>query len=104
MIDTNPRQPVPAELPSFEKQAHTAALVNAFGSNEVRERMDTWQTVVRKIITAAELIQREEAQPTRERDGQPSPMLTLHQLRPQERATREALADQVAAELGHRTK
>jgi hypothetical protein len=31
LMDTNPPQPVPAELPSLEEQAHTVALVQAFG-------------------------------------------------------------------------
>jgi hypothetical protein len=65
--------------------------------------METWRAVVRKIIIAVELIKREEAEPTRQRDGEPSSRLTLHELQPQERTTREALANQVAIELGHRT-
>jgi hypothetical protein len=92
-------------LPSLEEQAHTVALVQAFGSDEVLERMETWRAVVRKIITPVELIKWEEADPaTRQRDGEPIARVALDELRPQERTTREALANQVAVELGHRAE
>ena len=42
-------QPVP-DMPPPEEQAHTGALVKAFGSDEVRERMETWRTVVLEVI------------------------------------------------------
>ena len=104
MIDTNPPQPVPAELPSLEEQAHTVALVQTFGSDEVLERMKTWRAVVKEIITTVELIKWEEADPaTRQRDGQAIARVALDELRPQERERREALAKQVAFELGCRT-
>jgi hypothetical protein len=104
MIDTNPPQPVPAELPSLEEQAHTVALVQAFGSHEVLEWMKTWRAVVKKIITTVELIKWEEADPaTRQRAGEPIARVALDELRPQELGRREALAKQVAFELECRT-
>jgi len=32
------------------EQAHTEAVVRAFGSNEVREHMETWRDLVRQVI------------------------------------------------------
>jgi hypothetical protein len=101
VFGTTPPEPIPA---SPAEQAHTGALVNAFGSDRVLERMETWRAVVRKIITTVELVGWEEADPaTRQREGEPTARATLHELRPQECTAREALANQVAAELGHRT-
>ena len=96
--DTNPPQPVPAELPSLPEQAHTEALVNAFGSAEVRERMKTWRDVALEVISTVTQIRWEEADPT---GAEESPRRTLEHLRGQERVAREALANQVAVELGH---
>jgi hypothetical protein len=98
MIDTN--QSVPPS-PSSQEQAHTGALVNAVGSHEVRERMETWRAVVRQVISTVEQIKWEESDPTRH--SEQSPRLALEKLRAQERLAREALGSQVAFELGHRT-
>jgi hypothetical protein len=104
LMDTNPPKPVPIELPSLEEQVRTVALVRAFGSDEVLERMETWLDVVMKMITTVELIKWEEAEPaTRQSDDEPIARVTLGELRTEERTTREALANQVAVELGHRT-
>ena len=94
-FDTNPPQPVPS-LPSLEQQARTEALVRAFGSDKVRERMESWRTVVRQMLSAARLIYMG-----------PIPGLDkpIHldarrkfdlELRPQERSARSALGSQVA--------
>ncbi|HTX93863.1 MAG TPA: hypothetical protein VME67_02880 [Mycobacterium sp.] len=96
MMDTNPPQPVPP-LPSLDEQAHAEAFVRAFGSNDVRERMDKWEAVLRQVVSTVEQIQWEEADPRRASER--SPRLTLQQLRPQERAARQTLAEQVSAEL-----
>jgi hypothetical protein len=101
MIDTNPPQPIPAELPSLAEQAHTEALVNTFGSDEVRKRMKDWRDVVLEVISTVQQIKWEEEQPARY--SEESPRRTLEQLRAQERVAREALANQVAVELQHRT-
>ncbi|MGB8386684.1 hypothetical protein [Mycobacterium sp.] len=94
-------QPPSTPLPSLEVQADTEALVNAFGSAEVRELLETWRSVLREVISTVAQIQWEESDPTRA--SQQSPRLTLESLRGQERTTREALAKQVAVELGQRT-
>ena len=96
MIDTNPPGPV-RPLPSFEEQAHTEAVVRALGSKEVREQMEKWEAVLRRVISTVEQIHWEESSPSRA--SQRSPRLTLEELRPQERAARQALAEQVSAEL-----
>ncbi|QYL19163.1 hypothetical protein [Mycolicibacterium pallens] len=98
--DTVPPRPVPAELPSLAEQAHTQALVNAFGSGDVRVRMKDWQDVVQDVLVTVQQIQWEEAD--RERYSEESPRRTLERLRGSERIAREALTDQVAVELGHR--
>ncbi len=99
--DTNPPQPVPAELPSLPEQAHTEALINAFGSAEVRERMKTWRDIVSEVISTVTQIRWEEADPTGKRYSEESPRRTLERLRGEERVAREGLANQVAAELRH---
>ncbi len=99
VVQTGPPPNTP--LPSFEEQAHTEALVRAFGSDAVRERMETWRSVVRQMVTQAELTEWEEAHPTQGPSLGKSPRVTLHELRPEERTAREALANQVAVELGH---
>jgi hypothetical protein len=96
MMDTSPPQPVPP-LPSLEEQAHAEAVVRAFGSNEVRERMENWEAVLRRVVSTVEQVGWEEADPRRA--SQRSPRLTLEELRPQERVARQALAEQVSAEL-----
>jgi hypothetical protein len=87
-------------LPTLAEQAHTQAIVRAFGSNEMREHMATWRDLVRQVISTVEQVKWEEGRPTQR--SQPSPRLTLEQLRGEERTARKALADQVAVELGHR--
>jgi hypothetical protein len=99
MINTMPPQSDPP-LPTLAEQAHTEAVVRAFGSNEVRAHTETWRDLVRQVILTVEQVKWEEGQPTQH--SQPSPRLTLEQLRGEERTAREALADQVAVELGHR--
>ena len=59
IMDTNPPQSVPP-LPSLVEQAHTGALVNAFGSHGVLERMETWQSVVHQMIATTRLIELED--------------------------------------------
>jgi hypothetical protein len=95
MIDTHPPQPDPP-LPTLEVQAHTQAVVKAFGSSQVRERLENWESVVKKAISTVAVahmtkdvpVEAAQARVTLERD-----------LRPQERAAREALAEQISAEL-----
>jgi hypothetical protein len=96
MIDTNPPQ-LHRPLPSFDEQAHVEAVVMAFGSNEVRKLMADWRGVVVKINATVQQINWEESNPLRA--SQRSPRLTLEELLPEERAARQALAEQVSAEL-----
>jgi len=92
-------------LPSLEMQADTAALVNAYGTAAVRQRMETWEAVVRQMITQAELVDWEERDPPKagdprlERPYTNSPRGALDRLRPQEAETRRAFEDQVRVEL-----
>ncbi len=88
-------------LPSFEVQADASALMGAFGSEAVREKREAWESVVRKMASLVNQIRWEEADPTGGRIPQISSRATLHELRPDERAARQALADQVAVELRH---
>jgi hypothetical protein len=103
LFDTNPPLPVPP-LPELQEQAHVTALVKAFGSDEVLERMETWRTVVRKMLHTGRLIELEDKGYSIRQAGEPTARQDFDlELRPQERRTREALANQVAIELGHRT-
>ncbi len=96
--DTIPPRPVPP-MPSVPEQAHTEALVKAFGSAQVRERMEAWRDVVKEMFVTLQLIRWVEADPSRHRDVDENPRLKLEDLRRDERMNREALADQVAREL-----
>ena len=80
----------------------TAALVAAFGTVEVREKSDAWQAVVRQMITAAELVVWEEADPTGGRLSEISQRARIHELRPDEKRTRDELGAQVRSELRFR--
>ncbi|MFI5583753.1 hypothetical protein ACIA5G_01860 [Amycolatopsis sp. NPDC051758] len=105
MMDTDPPQPVPP-LPEIEAQTEVEATVSAFGSHEVRSRLDRWREVVRDIISAVGLIDLERDAAQKGHSGSVDfgqPYMKLRELRPVEREARRALADQVAAELGHRT-
>lgn len=102
VVDTNPPQPDP-DLPSINERAHTEALVKAFGSAEVRERMEVWRDVVKEMIATVGLIRWIEADTTAHRGIQENPRGKLEGLRRQEREAREALGNQVAVELRHHT-
>ncbi len=92
--DTEPPQPVP-EMPSLVEQAHTEALVRAFGSEKVLQRMKTWRGVLREMQALDNVIRLAPGDHHQARSG-------FDELRPQEKAAREALGDQVAVDLGHR--
>lgn len=104
IMDTNPPQPVPP-LPDLRQQARVGALVGAFGSDRIRDLMDEWMTVVKKMISTHELIDveasdRQTGRPTT-RQG-PSLYGVIQDLRPKEREARAELTDCIARELGHR--
>ncbi len=96
LFDTHPPAPVPP-LPTLEAQARVDALVKAFGSTEVLACADRWRTVVLKLIKEDRLIKM-----GLEHEVEHSPRGRFFELQKEERATREALGNQVAIELGHR--
>ncbi len=101
IVGTTPRE---VALPSLVEQANTRALVRAFGSAEVLKRLETWITVVQQMTNTAELIEQEDMGRQVVQEGERAPRARFAlDLRPQERETREAIANQVAVELGHRT-
>ena len=103
VIQTGPLPETP--LPSPEVQAATAALLAAFGSEEVRQLGETWDAVVRQMIRQAELVQFDESNPPQpgdprlQRHYQNSPRWVIDTLRPEEQRTRRALGAQVRSEL-----
>jgi hypothetical protein len=100
---TTAPQPDPP-LPSLEEQAHTNALVKAFGSDAVRQHMANWRSVVDKMITTARSIKWRESGQSVPQENEPNWRRVFdEELRPQEREERESLANQVAHELGCRS-
>lgn len=94
MLDTDPPQPDPP-LPSLEVQGHVQAVVRAFGSPKVIERMESWEAVVREAnmtVAVARMkdIPREAFKARRTLD---------EGLRPQERSARRVLAEQISTDL-----
>jgi hypothetical protein len=101
MHDSNPPQPLPP-LPEIGEQTEAEALVNAFGSDDVRKSFNSWRKVVWDIIWADAEIDREQESGKRYRpetsdDGEPYER--LHKLRPAELKARETLTRQIRAEL-----
>lgn len=95
-------------IPSLEIQADTAALLAAFGSEDVRELGERWEAVVRQMIRNAELVEFEERNPPMPGDStdyrwqrpyENSPRWVIHTLRPDEKLARDALGAQVRSEL-----
>jgi hypothetical protein len=94
-------------LPDLAEQAKVEAVVGAFGSDAVRERMQVWRAVVLDMIRKDDVLRRDDAET--KRGSQPSGLDTadvwrlIHEARPKERETRELLTHEIAAELGHRS-
>ncbi len=82
-------RPVP-DLPSLESQRRVRARIAAYGSRAVKDRMRAWDTVGFAALRAAEGISR----------GDDNARLDLHERRGKEKEAREALADEIANELG----
>jgi len=95
MVDTDPPQP-DLPLPTLGVQAHTEAVVRAFGSPQLRERMESWETIVRKAISTVRVGHMMASLP---REATQARLTLERDLRPQERSARQALAEQVSAEL-----
>ena len=89
-------------LPSLEEQAHVQALVAAYASSEVKQLMLAWRDQLNNMRRAADMIisfaQRECARG--HIDGGTEWLKLEQEYRPAERQARQALADQVSAELG----
>jgi hypothetical protein len=90
MIDTIPPRAV-RPLPDLDEQAEAQALINAYGSDDVRRDFDSWQKLVWKIIWVADEIDREKAPkrnaPTASDDNEP--YTRLLKLRPAELEARQ---------------
>jgi hypothetical protein len=100
-IDTNPPRPVP-DLPPVKEQARVDALIDAFASEEVRALWTPWREIVGKISGAVMMID----QNRQYRDGGDYAIEASRSLedtlRPAEQRAREALAERIGVELGHR--
>ncbi|MFI6068550.1 hypothetical protein ACIA47_25210 [Micromonospora sp. NPDC051227] len=98
-IEGDPRP----QLPPLPEQARVEALVRAYGSQKVRDRLFAWRQVIDQLIEADFQIQA--AERSIERQGHTSiddgaeRMKIGTQLRPAERARRNELAEEIAAEL-----
>ncbi|CAN5541506.1 hypothetical protein BH11ACT6_BH11ACT6_07440 [soil metagenome] len=97
LFDTDPPRPVP-EMPLLVEQAHTEALVRAFGSAQVLAGLKTWRGIVLAMLTLDHQIRQGES------DAHPDARTEFDELRTQERAAREEMGDQVAMDLGHRAR
>lgn len=100
MMDTVPPQPV-RPLPGLDEQAEVEAVVNAFGSDAVRTALEAWRAIIKDTIATVGLIDLERDAQERNMSAETDfdPYLKLHDLRPEERQAREALARQVGLEL-----
>jgi hypothetical protein len=101
MLDTDPPQEV-RPLPDLDQQAEAMALVNAFGSDEIRQSFESWRDLVWDMIWAVAEIDREQGSGQRygpETSDSDEPYMKLLKLRPAEDEAREALARQIRAEL-----
>jgi hypothetical protein len=94
LFDTDPPRPVPA-MPPLAEQAHTEALVRAFGSAQVLAGLKAWREVVRTMLNLDHQIQL---------GGNADARREFGELRAREQAAREALGDLVAVDLGHRAR
>ncbi|MDY6998785.1 MAG: hypothetical protein SW019_19485 [Actinomycetota bacterium] len=94
VLDTDPPAPVP-EMPSLVEQAHTEALVRAFGSEKVLVRMKVWREILREMLALDNVIRVSPGDAAEARRA-------FDELRVRERDAREAIGDQVAVDLGHR--
>lgn len=105
--------------PTVDEQARTQALVNAFGSDRVKDLLNEWRKFLREAISLAVQIDSEEERQSAgpDPDNRISEMIRellpqkpgdvqrlkalLENVRPGERDARRALTSQVAAELRH---
>ncbi|KXF54641.1 hypothetical protein AXA44_40535 [Rhodococcus sp. SC4] len=94
--------PVPP-LPDDGEQVRVEALIQAFGSPEVRTLMKDWRAIIKDMIETDWQIKEEKEDRTGREEGAADPRLTFSEvLRPKELAAREELAHRIGVELGHR--
>jgi hypothetical protein len=101
LMDTIPPQPKPPP-PPLEQELEAEALVDAFGSAEVRKCQDEWRKAVNAIrATSHEIgLDREYPEGRQGRPVEEDPWLRLFQeQRPEMERTRKALAARIASEL-----
>lgn len=100
ILEYNPPQPQP-ELPDLPSQARTEALVKGFGSRVVLHLMTSWRKIVKDMLVQHSIIQFAHSQD----QGQIAleARKKFFDLKEPESRAREAIGDQVSAELGHRT-
>lgn len=92
-------KPPETPLPSLEIQADAAALVAAFGTPEVEEKLEAWRSVVKEMIAQAGLVPWQDKRPADVPPGERIARAKIHELRPDEKRTRDELGAQVRAEL-----
>ncbi|VEG58138.1 Uncharacterised protein [Mycolicibacterium aurum] len=94
ILETEPPQPEP-ELPSLDDQAKTAALVNAYGSNEVKTRLEAWRKIALAMTVQARVIGMTQSGSEQNINARTK----LYELRSKEKEARLFVADRVAVEL-----
>lgn len=99
--DPIPRMLVPS--PALPDQATVAALLAAFGSDVVRAKYDDWRSTVDQQVNAHEVVSWNVGE-SGDPDAVPSDadLLLLQEAHMAQVTARQALADTIAAELGHR--
>jgi hypothetical protein len=100
IMDTNPPRP-DRPLPDLDEQAEAEAVVNAFGSDEVREAFESWRKVIEEMVMAVNVSNLVQAYKRNEdmSGGSGEEYLKLHELRQPEAEARGALARQINQEL-----
>lgn len=96
-LQTGPLPETP--MPPLEVQADTAALLAAFGTEEVREKTEAWRAVVNEMRVLAELVPREDANPSYVPPGERIARVKIHEIRPDEKRKRDELGAQISSEL-----
>jgi hypothetical protein len=88
--------------PAVTDRATIAALLAAFGSPNVRELYEAWRSTIAAIDTEEEVLRWDCQQNPPWGPGIGGLKKLLDELQPTEVAARQALADAIAEELGHR--
>ena len=93
-------------LPDPDEQAEAMAVVNAFGSDEIRQSFNSWRDLIWDMIWAVAEIDREQRPGGSRRENSDDelydgsePYNRLSKLHPAKEEARQALARQIRAEL-----